>query len=129
MGAVNSLAKPFLLALKVMDKVNGDTVSQFLTENFYQNGFKTDQFRVFVTDGAAYCLKAGRTLKCIFHISQLRHVTCVSHATHLSMEDVRKRSKKADRCIASLKAALSKCTERRGSFPVAMPPWPIQPVG
>ena len=71
MGAVNSLAKPFLLALKVMDKVNGDTVSQFLTEYFYQNGFKTDQFRVFVTDGAAYCLKAGRTLKCIFHISPI----------------------------------------------------------
>ena len=122
-GAVNSPAKPSLLALKIIDKVNGDTASQFLTEYFYQNGFKTDQFRVFVTDGAAYCLKAGRTLKCIF--PQLRHLTCVSHATHLSMEDVRKRSNKADRCIASLKAALSKCTERRGSFPVAMPPWPI----
>ena len=60
-GAVNSPAKPYLLALKVMDKVNGDTVSQFPTEYFSQNGFKTDQFRVFVTDGAAYCLKAGRT--------------------------------------------------------------------
>ena len=46
-GAVNSPSQPYLLALKVMDKVIGDTVSQFLTESFYQNGFKTDQFRFF----------------------------------------------------------------------------------
>ena len=39
-GAVNSPAKPYLLALKVMDKVNGDTVSQFLTEYFTKMALK-----------------------------------------------------------------------------------------
>ena len=65
-----------------------------------------ENFCLFVTDGAAYCVKAGKALKVFF--PSMVHVTCVAHATHLAFEDVRKKSEKANLCIVSLKSLLSK---------------------
>ena len=123
-GSVTSPSKPYLLSLEIKSKVNGDVVAQFTSESLYRElGIVSTQLVFFVSDGAKYCLKAGKILKSIF--PKMIHTTCISHALHLAFEDVRKKYPKANNCIASLKAVLSKCPERRSSFPTSIPPWPV----
>ena len=123
-GSLSSPAKPFLLRLEIMQQVKGDTVAQLVAETLFKEFENAkENFCLFVTDGAAYCVKAGKALKVFF--PSMVHVTCVAHATHLAFEDVRKKSEKANLCIVSLKSFLSKCAYRRSTFPIAFPPWPV----
>ena len=82
-----------------------------------------ESFSLFLTDGAAYCLKAGKILKHLFR--GVTHVTCISHVMHLSIDKARKCPEGADKCIATLKAALTKSGERRSTYPIIFRPWPI----
>ena len=69
-GAVHSPATPFLVSFKILEKFNAEKLAQ----------------NVSITDGAAYCLEAGKVLKQHFPI--LIHNTCVRHAMLLSLEHV-----------------------------------------
>eukprot|EP00095_Tigriopus_kingsejongensis_P001750 maker-scaffold183_size276960-snap-gene-0.11 protein:Tk01750 transcript:maker-scaffold183_size276960-snap-gene-0.11-mRNA-1 annotation:"PREDICTED: uncharacterized protein LOC100897181" len=76
-----TLERPFLI--HVMDVVNNNnvTLQQAVVKALHGlmgDDLDYDRVRLFLTDGAAYCLKAGRGLLALF--PNLIHVTCLAHA-------------------------------------------------
>ena len=71
------------------------------------------------------CLKAGQNLRDIYNSHDILHVRCVAHNSHLAFEKVRSKYPDVNSAISSLQQALAKCRERRRSFPLSMPPWPV----
>ena len=71
------------------------------------------------------CLKAGRILRNLNDSHDILHIRCVAHNSHLAFEKVRAKYPDVNSAISSLQQALAKCPEKRRSFPLSMPQWPV----
>lgn len=85
-GALNGRpSRSFCLHIKIIEKsANHMAIQQAINEAFiklWPDGIRYDQFRLLLTDQAAYNLKAGANLKDGLY-SELLHITCVCHALH-----------------------------------------------
>ncbi|KAJ3656163.1 hypothetical protein Zmor_015260 [Zophobas morio] len=70
--------RPFLLALKQLDKTNSNTISRFINELLallWPKGTELKQFKWFVSDGASYMIKTGTNLKVFYE--NITHLTSV----------------------------------------------------
>ena len=120
-GNLENTDKPFVLYIGQMSVVNADSIASLVNEQFCKR-FPAKSFKLFLTDGAPCCVKAGVKLRNLF---DMIHVTCVVHATHLAFEEIRKQAPIANEAICTLKSLLAKSGSRRSMFPVAIPPWPV----
>ncbi len=80
-----------------------------------------DKVKLVLTNGASYCLKAGKTLKGIF--TELIHVTCVCHALNRVAKLARATYPKVNILTAEIKKIFVKSAQRRRDIP--MPPEPV----
>ena len=120
-GHLESTDRHYPIYVGRMSSFNGDTVANLVNEQYCKR-FAAKHFKLFLTDGAPYCVKAGVKLSGLF---AMVHVTCVVHATHRAFEEIRKGAPKANEAISTLKSLLAKSNSRRLAFPVSIPPWPV----
>lgn len=81
---------PFLLASKILDKTNHDTICRFINSSlkiFPNDSGIENRVLLLLTDAASYMIKAGKLLKTFY--KNLIHVTCIAHALNLIAEKVR----------------------------------------
>lgn len=125
--------KPFLVACKVLEIVNGNTIAQFVTdclENMWRDSYesKVGDVAVLCTDSVAYMLKAGRVLK--NYMPNMIHVTCLAHALNLVAEKIRYEYSDVDELISNVKKIFLKSPNRvrllKNTFPdMPLPPEPV----
>lgn len=125
--------RPYLIACKMLEKVNGQTISNFVIEclqNIWQDNYerKVDNVLVLCTDSVAYMLSAGRNLK--LFLPQLKHVTCLAHALHRVSEEIRLEYQDVDILISNVKKIFLKAPRRIKTLKDMYPnlPLPPQPV-
>ncbi len=121
---------PFLIDLVDVETANNSTIQQavlaalnrLLGDNFIYNNV-----RLFITDGAAYCVKAGKGLKEL--MPNLVHITCVAHGLSRVAERVRLHYPLVNRLIAEVKKIFVKCNSRCKQFAascqIPLPPEPV----
>ncbi len=76
--------------------------------------YKSENFRIFISDGAPHMLKAGKTLKGLFPF--LRHVTCVCQALHNLAEELIRQFPHVIRLIGKTKKVFLKAPKRLAVF-------------
>lgn len=86
----DEFSKPILINTIEVDTTKSEVLAQiiiFEAQKFIiaANDFKN--FRLLVTDGAAYCIKLGKIIKSI--VPSLLHVTCLAHNLHNLSEKIR----------------------------------------
>lgn len=80
---------PFLLASKILDKTNHDTICRFINSSlkiFPNISGIEDRVLLLLTDPASYIIKAEKLLKTFY--KNLIHVTCIAHALNLIAENI-----------------------------------------
>lgn len=129
----NLPTKPYLIACGVLEKVNGATMSEFVTNslrNMWGDFFeeKVNDVLMLCTDSVAYMLRAGRLLKTDF--PNMIHVTCLAHALNRVAEQVRSQYANVDILIANVKKVFLKAPNRVKILKEMYPdlPLPPQPV-
>lgn len=82
---------------------------------------------LFLTDGAAYCVKAGKCLKDLY--PNILHCLCLAHGLNRVAELVRDSFPKVDKLIGEIKIFFVKCARRRAEFTtsgqIPLPPVPV----
>lgn len=128
-----TIKKPYLIACKVLEQVNGNTISQFVVnclENVWSDQYETKVGNVLLlsTDSVAYMLRAGQLLKAL--LPNMKHVTCLAHALHRVAEKIRSEYPDVDTLIANVKNIFLKAPYRVKIFKEKCPnvPLPPQPV-
>lgn len=111
----NLPTKPYLIACQVLEKVNGATMLEFVTNslrNMWGDSFeeKLNNVLMLCTDSVAYMLRAGRLLKIDF--PNMIHVTCLAHALNRVAEQVRSQYANVDILIANVKKVFLKAPNR-----------------
>ncbi|XP_049868037.1 uncharacterized protein LOC126378420 [Pectinophora gossypiella] len=132
---LNSTAskKVYLIACKVLENINGKTISQFVIDclkNLWGDSYedKVESVLLLCTDSVAYMLTAGRVLK--QHFPNMKHVTCLAHALHRVAEKIRSEYPDVDTLIANGKKFFLKSPSRvkllKDMYPnLPLPPQPI----
>lgn len=128
--SANVAKKSYLTACKVLEKVNGTTISQFVIdclESLWEEP-QVQNVLLLCTDGAAYMLSAGRMLK--NYLPNMKHVTCLAHALHRLSEKIRTDYKNVDSLISNTKKVFLKAPYRVRMLKQMYPnmPLPPQPV-
>ena len=120
--------KPALIEVIELDVTNHRTIIQLVTKVLHLLCPDGDyaRFKMFVTDGASYMLKAGSILKKSYDIL---HVTCVAHALHRLSEFVRSKHQFLDIFVSWMKKVLLKSSHRKTLYKeITELPLPPQPV-
>lgn len=84
-----------------------------------------DKILIFVSDSAAYMLKAGRLLKEKF--SNMLHMICLAHALHRIYEFIRHSFTDVDTFVNNLKKNLLKVPNRISAYKEQCPNLPLPP--
>ena len=124
-GDVMSPRNPYLLIILEGGRVDSGFVSSAIFKELYKIFADEVHLKLIVSDGAAYCLKAGRNLRDLYDSHYILHIRCVAHICHLAFEKVGVKYPDVNSAISSLKQALAKCSAKRRSFPLSMPPSPV----
>jgi len=124
------LERPFLINLVNIDSTNNQTVQQCVNSSLFKllgEKLNYKKIRLFVTDGVAYCIKAGQGLASVY--PNLIHCTCLAHGLNRVAELVRYSFPKVDQLIAEVKKVFVKCARRRADFSatcqIPLPPEPV----
>ena len=127
----NEMTKPHLLSSQVLEKTNHATISRFVNSNLkllWPKESHDERVLLFLTDAAAYMLKAGRNLK-IFY-PNLIHLTCLVHGFNRIAETIRLHFPLVNTLISSVKKIFSKAPLRIEKYReklvnIPLPPEPI----
>jgi hypothetical protein len=127
----DGLDKIFLLASEILKKANHTTISKLFDKalfSFWPNGIKHDDVILFVTDAAAYMVKAAKSIQAFY--SKMIHMTCLAHGLHRICEKIREEFLKIDELISNMKKVFLKapaCIElfRREAPETLFSPSPI----
>ncbi|CAL8076763.1 unnamed protein product [Orchesella dallaii] len=128
-------SKPHLLMSRELQVTNNSTITQLVLDALVllwpgqRNEEISRKFVVFLTDAAAYMLRAGRNLKSTY--LSLMHVTCLAHGLNRVAETIKGLFPLTNRLMSSVKAIFKKAPSRvlkyKDLYPnLALPPEPIQ---
>lgn len=129
----NMATRPYLIACKMLETVNGETISNFVMESLqsmwgesYEE--KLSNVLMLCTDSVAYMLRAGRLLN--IDLPNMIHTTCLTHALNIIAEKVRSQYKNVDSFIANVKKIFLKSPNRikilKDMYPdLPLPPEPV----
>lgn len=116
---VDGPGKCHLVASKVLDTVNGESVFNFfentlkwLWQDLAENNLK--RVVVFTSDSMSYMLSTRKKIKKKY--PQVLHVTCLAHALHRVCEKVRDSFTNVDKLIAKMKKTFLKAPSRMKYF-------------
>ena len=125
-----SLERPYLI--HVMDVVNNNnvTLQQAVVKALHGlmgSDLNYNKVKLFLTDGAPYCVKAGRGLTALF--PDLLHVTCMAHAINRVAELARTTYPRVNLLISETKKIFIKSGNRKREFAtscnIPLPPEPV----
>ncbi|QQP51115.1 Putative LOC100902024, partial [Caligus rogercresseyi] len=74
------LGRPYLINLEDVKKADNETMTNVAVSsirNVFGSEFQRERLKIFITDGAAYCIKAAENLR--DHYPRMIHVTCLAH--------------------------------------------------
>lgn len=114
------LERPLLIELLDVESANNENIQQAITGALFKvlgNDLDYSKIRLLLTDGAAYCLKAGRGLKQMF--PNLLHLTCLAHGLNRVAETVRYENPLVDQLIAEVKKIFVKAPGRKKALAAA----------
>lgn len=124
------LDRPYLIDLVNLGAANNQTVQQSVNSALFKvlgGKLSYERIRLFLTDGAAYCVKAGKGLMELY--PNLIHCLCLAHGLNRVAEMVRYEFSKVDKLIAEVKKIFIKCARRRAEFTascqIPLPPEPV----
>ncbi|KAF6199647.1 hypothetical protein GE061_005945 [Apolygus lucorum] len=124
-----SASKGRLIHVAVVDKTNASMILQCVQEGLriLWKGAPgtTGRLKLFVTDCAAYMLKAGDHLKAMYPM--VVHLTCFSHGLHRVAEAVREEYPTVNKLISSTKKVFLKAPARVDLFRTMLPNTPLPP--
>lgn len=122
---------PFLLNSVEVDKTNHQTIAKVFNDSMHllwPSGVHYDRVFLFVTDAAAYMVKAASSLQVLY--TRMTHTTCIAHAFHRVAEKIRYLFPETNDLISTVKKIFCKAPSRiqkfKGLFPnLELPPEPI----
>ncbi|QQP57860.1 Putative LOC100902024 [Caligus rogercresseyi] len=105
-GTLNgvTLERPFLIGLSDVTTINNQSLQLAVIRALRKvlgSELANKKLRLFLTDGASYCLKAGRGLRQQF--PNLIHVTCIAHALNRVADLARTQFPKVNHLISEIK--------------------------
>lgn len=106
-------SRPHIIACQVLERTNNETIKDLIVnslKNLFQNDNYHERVALLLTDGAAYMIKAGRTLNSLF--PNMTHVTCVAHGLNRVAETVRGLFDDVNELISSIKSVFLKSPSR-----------------
>lgn len=123
--------KVFLLTTEVLEKTSHTTIARLFNDSLgllWPRGVQHNDVLLFVTDATPYMLKAGIGLKILY--PKMVHLTCLAHALHRVIEEVRTCFPDVDRLVSNSKKVFAKAPSRIQKFKDKFPeiPLPPQPV-
>lgn len=110
-------SKPFLIDVIEIETANAETIVPIILFNVnrvFASASQTTNFKLLLSDRAAYCLKVGRILKTSY--PDLKHVTCICHGLHNFAETLRNRSPAVDKFVSEMKRILHKNNKLKKEF-------------
>ncbi|QQP39560.1 Putative LOC100902024, partial [Caligus rogercresseyi] len=105
--------RPFLLDLLDILAANNKNIKQAVTGTLFKvfgEDLDFNSLHLLITEGATYCLKAGRGLKELF--PNMMHVACICHALIRVAELVRYEFPLVDELISEIKKVFVKAPRR-----------------
>lgn len=124
----NQPSTSYLIASKRLENANSETIQELVIKSLEKFRIDKNNVLMLVTDGAAYMIKAGLSIKKF--CPNLLHITCLLHAFHLVAEKIRSSYPDVDKLIANTKMIFVKSPKRIKEFHKACPKIrePPQPV-
>uniref|UniRef100_A0A0K2TK03 Putative LOC100902024 [Metaseiulus occidentalis] n=1 Tax=Lepeophtheirus salmonis TaxID=72036 RepID=A0A0K2TK03_LEPSM len=74
------LGRPYLISLENVTKADNKTITNVAIKsicNVLGSDFRGERLKIFINNGASYCIKAAKNLK--QHFPMMLHVTCIAH--------------------------------------------------
>lgn len=131
-GALDGENLEHLHLIHMMDIVqnNNVTLQQVVIKSLHKvfgDDLDYDRVKLFLTDGAPYCLKAGQGLSALF--PKMIHTTCIAHAMNRVTELVHVMYPKVNQLISETKKIFVKSGNRKREFAascqIPLPPEPV----
>ncbi|QQP36603.1 Putative LOC100902024, partial [Caligus rogercresseyi] len=97
-------SRPYLINVVDIKEANSKTIVTTVVDNLQNvlgEHFSPSRFKLLVTDEAAYCVKAAKSLKTSF--PEMIHVTCLAHGIHRVAELVRFQFPNVNELISEVK--------------------------
>ena len=119
-GAAAAADCPFLVDVLDIGAANNENLQQAVTGALFKVLGDNPDFgrvRLLLTDGVAYCLKAGRGLKVLF--PKMLHVTCVCHGLNRVAETVRYEFPLVNQLISEVKKIFMEAPRRKQALAAA----------
>ena len=124
------VTKPYLVDMVDIETPNYSTVQQAVISCLHKllgEELNFENVKLFLSDGATYCMKAGQALSGIF--PAMTHFTCAVHALNRVAELARIEHPKVNALIAETKKVFIKSINRRKEFAasckIPLPPKPV----
>lgn len=119
MGELNEdrAVKPFLLKTVEIDIADSSSIFReinFVLQKIFNSPSETLNFKLLLSDRAAYCLKAGELLKIAY--PNIKHVTCLCHGLHNFSETIRSECKTINKFICKFKKILKNNSKNKRLF-------------
>eukprot|EP00096_Caligus_rogercresseyi_P008862 TRINITY_DN287_c0_g1_i17.p1 TRINITY_DN287_c0_g1~~TRINITY_DN287_c0_g1_i17.p1 ORF type:complete len:283 (+),score=8.15 TRINITY_DN287_c0_g1_i17:39-887(+) len=122
--------KPYLIDLLNVGSLNHLKVFNLVRKNvdhFLGPDYQASQLKLFISDGASYCVKAAGELKKSF--PKVIHVTCLAHGFHRLAEFCRNENPEANLFVGEMKKLFLFSASRKRKFTdslqVPLPPSPV----
>lgn len=122
---------PFLLNTLELETFDAESVAEIVEFEVFKLISKPKEkknFVLFITDGAAYCIKTGKILKESF--KGLKHVVCIAHNMHNLSETIQKSAPKVNKLIVYAKRHYNFQRKLKKNFKmkykVSFPSFPVQ---
>ncbi|XP_071748564.1 uncharacterized protein [Lepeophtheirus salmonis] len=124
------LGRPYLINVIDIKRANAKNIINFVVESIQVTlgtNFNATRLKVFITDGASYCKKAGEDIKRKY--PQLKHIICVAHVLHNVAELARKEFPRTNELISEIKKIFLNPGLRKrrfaASYQIPLPPAPV----
>lgn len=120
-----------LILCKELEKTNHSTIARTVSEAInilwgsHAQQYGEERLLAFVTDSAAYMMKAGESLKVFY--PKMIHLTCMAHGVHRVAEELRNSLPDLNKLISSAKKVFVKAPSRVRAFKNAYPDTPLPP--
>lgn len=115
----NCSNKPYIIDTVDMETVNSSTifdVLNFLIARIIKTPLKKSNFKMLISDKAAYAVKVGKLLKAIY--PEIKHITCLCHGLHNFASFIKQKNKKCEEFEILFKKYFNKNKNKRINFKI-----------
>lgn len=121
-------AFPHLIMCRALEKTNHATIARTVSDalRLLWPAEENEERLAFLTDVAAYMLKAAVALQVFFH--NMLHIICNVHCLHRAAEEIHSEHPKVKNFISSVKTFFVETPSRTQVFKEELPEIPLSPT-